>query len=140
MKLGKCLEIMKVLLSLLVLFTNMLLVFCQRYKPSLKKQKQLQPQPITTDSCEKKYSKNLNQILEKKLWRSSFLVTLQARHLQIYQQINSSTVFFKENITCFKLLVISQNSKNSKFPEYLSVIASENSIFFISMQLNKCLF
>ena len=52
---------------------------------------------VAVESCsEKRHSKNLGQILKKnpQLWRSSLLEKLQARSLQIYLQINSSTGIF----------------------------------------------
>ena len=86
--------------------TNMLLVFRQRYKSSLKKQKQsqLQLQPVTVDSCsEKRYSKNLGQILEKKFGGVLFQQSCRQGACKFTNKLTPPQVLFKEKVTCYVL-------------------------------------
>ena len=96
MKLGKCLEFMKVLLSLLVLLYKYVISFLPKIQVFTKETKIAVAVAYNRWQLWKKvFEKFKPNPWKKKLWRSSFLVTLQARHLQIYQQINSSTGIFQ---------------------------------------------
>ena len=97
MKLGKCLEFMKVLLSLLILLYKYVISFLPKIQVFTKETKIVVAGAYNHWQLWKKVFQKFrpNPWKKKKLWRSSFLVTLQARHLQIYRQINSSTGIFQ---------------------------------------------
>ena len=65
----------------------------------------IRPWTVTVDRCsEKRYSKNLGQILEKKNFGGViFLVKLHGRRQQITNKSNTPQGFFKEEVTCYGL-------------------------------------